>query len=93
MRRIGLGNVGSDDWTQRFSDLTHLYPQFHAQLLSPGGASQIVLAHALLIIHTFVEDRLRDGQMPDPGTGTSFSSVCLSEGLLQLQAAGVLTEG
>ncbi len=55
-------------WVEQFSPLTLLYPMLHAEgivTLGEQRARDLGLAQFLFVVHAFLDDRIRDGQIAD----------------------------
>lgn len=83
-RALGLGRMSERGWSGQFSPLTILYPMLQAENL-PGfpfeRALELTVAHLLLLIHAFLEDRQLDRQIEATALDILFSKFALIKGL------------
>lgn len=82
--RIGFSNRPADDgWTGHFSNLILLYPWHFApkRLRGSEEVRKATLAHALLLVHSVVDDRQIDGQIGLDPAGMLASRALLLEAL------------
>lgn len=90
---LGLRPDKGEGWSKQFTPLVLLYPSLQVEGLDGLDENDVRAAgeaHALLLIHAFIEDRLLDKQLqPDKATAL-FGSYALWEAnsilLLELQA-------
>ena len=90
--RIGIHDHAERfDWISQFSPLTLLYPslqvEFHENV-DPECVREATLAHFLLLIHSFVEDRMLDGQIELNRAEFLFTKTLFSEAMNILDAFG-----
>lgn len=69
-------------WTGQFTPMVLLYPWLQAQGESALGEDAVFTAneaHVMLLIHAFIDDRLRDGQISDDGDLAQFGAFLLED--------------
>jgi hypothetical protein len=86
-----LGKEGSGTrWVDRFAPLTLLYPLLHAEALDGRhlrAARALVLPQALLVLHAFLDDRRRDGQLDWSAGHQALDAWLLERALVLLSSA------
>ena len=86
--RLGPQFEASGDWTRRLSLLTLLYPWLQAESLTASTLARALpycVAHALLVLHGFVDDRQIDGQARLSATEAEVSIALRERGLAHLR--------
>ncbi len=87
LARIELGRGNAPSWPRLFAPWTSLYPLLQAEGLSRANlhqATRLNGAHLLLLVHAFIDDRARDGQIDLNESESAFSELCFSLGMDQL---------
>jgi len=79
LEKMDLGRGRARSWPRLFAPWTSLYPLLQAEGLDAADlhqATRLNLAHLALLVHAFIDDRKRDGQLHLAETEARFGSRC-----------------
>lgn len=87
LERMDLGRGKARSWPRLFAPWTSLYPLLQAEGLERADlhqATRLNLAHLALLVHAFIDDRRRDGQLWLEDAESAFSRRCFDLALERL---------